>query len=96
MAINGDESNTTLIHLTASRLRTISETKLSSQLAEKAILAILDYLGAISSGLKAPWASQAVNYARAQQGLQEAYAWGLREDANVKTAAYLNALLAHR
>ncbi|KAK5168295.1 uncharacterized protein LTR77_006864 [Saxophila tyrrhenica] len=94
--MNGTSSrNDTLIRLTAARLKKISTTEVSPQLKEKTTLAILDYLGAVASGLKAPWASQAIKYGRSQQGVREAHAWGLQEDASAKTAAYVNALLAH-
>lgn len=98
MSTNGTskDSHETLIRLAVSRLRTISEGEISSKVREKTTLAILDYLGAIAAGLQAPWASQAIKYARSQKGLPEAHAWGLQEDASVKTAAYINALLAHR
>lgn len=84
-----DES---LIRLAARRLRKINITR---ELKEKTVLALLDYLGAIASGLKAPWAENVIKYARSQQGIPEAHAWGLQEDASVKTAAFVNAFLAH-
>lgn len=98
MSTNGTspDNHETLIRLAVARLKQIAEGEISSKLREKTTLAILDYLGAIASGLQAPWASQAIAYARSQKGVPEAHAWGLQEDASAKTAAYINALLAHR
>lgn len=81
-----------LIRLAAKRLQKIT---INPELREKTILTILDYLGAISSGLKAPWAENVIKYGRTQQGRPEAHAWGLQEKASAKTAAFVNAFLAH-
>ena len=82
-----------LIRLAARRLNSIDVT---AQLKDKTVQALLDYIGAVACGLKAPWATQAVRYAQCQRGIGEAHAWGLQQDVSAKTAAYVNALLAHR
>ena len=86
-------SNETLIRLAARRLQNIDVT---AELKEKTVHAVLDYIGAIASGLKALWASNAIRYAQSQGGPKEAHAWGLEQNVSAKTAAYVNALLAHR
>lgn len=85
--------NDSLIRLAARRLQTIQVT---AELKEKTLLAILDYLGAVASGLKAPWAPNAVRYVGSKRSMAEAHVWGLQQDVSAKTAAYVNALLAHR
>ena len=85
-----------LLRLAARRLRQITQGEIPQRLNEKARLAVLDYLGAIASGLQAPWAPQVVRYARRRGGVREAHTWGLQEDVSAETAAFVNATLAHR
>lgn len=98
MSTNGTSENVkeSLISLAAQRVRHISESDVSPQLKEKVSLAILDYLGAVASGLQAPWAGQLIKYARSRQGAPEAHVWGLQENISAETAAFVNAALAHR
>jgi hypothetical protein len=94
MAANGTHQES-LIRKTVKRLQQISKNTLSSQLREKATLAILDYFGAVASGLQAPWAPHLVKYASVRSGMNEAHVWGLQKDVSVETAAFVNAALAH-
>ena len=85
-----------LIRLTAKRLQRFSKDEISTELRDKATLAILDYFGAIASGLQAPWAQHLVKYAKSRAGTSEAHVWGLQKDVPVETAAFVNSALAHR
>ena len=92
--INGSH-NDSLARLAARRLHKIASSDLTRSLREKVSLAILDYLGAIGSGLQAPWAPQVCRYAQSRPGAPEAHAWGIRDNISAETAAFLNATLAH-
>ena len=99
MVTNGafnDTGGESLIRLTARRLKKISTSELSSELSEKAALALIDYFGAIASGLQAPWAPHLVKYVKTRSGMSEAHVWGLQKDVTVETAAFVNSALAHR
>lgn len=85
-----------LIRLTVKRLQKISTTELSSELRQKATLALLDYFGAIASGLQAPWAPHLVKYSESRSGMSESHAWGLQKNVSVETAAFVNSAMAHR
>lgn len=95
MSANGVPYSASLTHQTAQRLQKIASSDVSQQLKEKASLAILDYLGAIASGLQAPWAPSVCSYGRARKGISESHAWGIQVDTNAETAAWVNATLAH-
>ena len=94
-ASNGAKSES-LIRLTVRRLRKISTNDLSSELSDKAVVALIDYFGAIASGLQAPWAPHLIRYAKIRSGMSEAHVWGLQKDVAVETAAFVNSALAHR
>ena len=94
--ISNGAGKETLTRLAARRLRQIADNGLSPQLRQKAQLAILDYLGAVASGLQAPWAPSVVKYAQSRRGARESHAWGLQEEVSAETAAFVNATLAHR
>ena len=98
MSTNGtmEQASGTLTRTTARRLQQASTTEVPQKLKEKVNLAVLDYLGAIASGLQSPWSSQVIKYARSRKGAQEAHAWGLQDDISAETAAFVNSLLAHR
>lgn len=100
MATNGiknDSPRDSLIRATVKRLQRLSDNALPSELKDKTELAIIDYFGAIASGLQAPWAYSVIKYAKSRsRGVNEAHAWGLNEDIAVETAAFVNATLAHR
>ncbi len=92
--LNGDRLS--LIRLTTQRLQNLAIHEVHSQLSEKATLAIVDYLGAVATGLEAPWRPSLVQYARHRKNGSESYVWGLGTTASSETAAFVNAALAHR
>ena len=92
---NGSLAEASLTRLTAQRLHVIATTELSAEVRDKVSLAIVDYLGAVGSGLEAPWASSVIQYAKSRKGASEAHAWGLNEDVPAETAAFVNATFAH-
>lgn len=94
MAPNGTHEES-LIRQTVKRLHRISKDELPSKLRDKATVAILDYFGAVASGLQAPWAPHLVKYASSRSGTPEAHVWGLQKDVSVETAAFVNSALAH-
>lgn len=99
MAANRASNGTggeSLIRLTVRRLQKISTSELSLELGDKAALALIDYFGAIASGLQAPWAPHLVKYAKSRSRMSEAHVWGLQKDVAVETAAFVNSALAHR
>ena len=99
MSVNGikkETSGESLIRQAVRRLHQIAENDVPPQLQEKVTLALLDYLGAVSCGLQAPWAGQLKKYASSRKKCQEAHVWGLQEDRSAETAAFVNAALAHR
>lgn len=85
-----------LARLAAKRLQRIAAQDIPPALREKVSLAVLDYLGAVASGLQSPWAPQVCKYAQSRPGAAEAHAWGLQKDISAETAAFVNATLAHR
>jgi 2-methylcitrate dehydratase PrpD len=99
MATNGTQANghrATLTRRTARRLHHIATAELSSELYDKAIFCIVDFLGAVHTGLLLPWKDSLVKYARLNAGKPEAYVWGIDDKVSVETAAFVNATLAHR
>ena len=88
-------SSTPLSRLCARRLRTIATVPIPSDLSAKVSLTIIDYLGAIASGLQAPWSSSVIAYAKARRGNPEAHVWGLNADSTAEVAAFVNATLGH-
>lgn len=88
-------SSTPLTRLCARHLHTIATTPISSRLSTKVSLAVTDYIGAVASGLQAPWAPSVIGYAKARRGNPEAHAWGLNADTTAEVAAFVNATLGH-
>lgn len=98
MSTNGVDGTAqpTLIRLAAKRLHQISTSDIPQTLNDKASFAVIDYLGAVATGLQSPWATQVREYARSRPGSPESLAWGLQKDISAETAAFVNATLAHR
>ena len=88
-------SSTPLTRLCARRLHTIATTPIPRHLSNKVTLAITDYLGAVASGLQAPWSPSVIAYAKARRGNPEAHAWGINADITAEVAAFVNATLGH-
>jgi delta1-piperideine-2-carboxylate reductase len=83
-----------LVRLAARRLHTIATTPLTRALKAKASLTILDYLGAVASGLSQPWASSILRYAQGTRSApQSSSSFALFVDT--EKTAFLLAALAH-
>ncbi|KAJ9610250.1 hypothetical protein H2200_005027 [Cladophialophora chaetospira] len=96
MATNGESKHSpSLTRLTARRLHQIATEELSQELYDKAIFCIIDWFGAVHTGLLLPWKDALVKYAKLNRGTQEAYAWGIQQQVSAETAAFVNATLAH-
>jgi 2-methylcitrate dehydratase PrpD len=97
MATNGDSKRPpTLTRLAARRLHQIATEDLSQEVYDKATYCLIDYLGAVNSGLLLPWAPALKKYAELNAGRPEAFAWGSRQQVSAESAAFINATLAHR
>ena len=92
---NDDLALISLTRLTARRLHAIATIDIPQQVRDKVSLALLDYFGAIGSGLEAPWASSVISFGQSRKGAAQAHSWGLNEDITAETAAFVNATLAH-
>ncbi|EXJ57322.1 hypothetical protein A1O7_07669 [Cladophialophora yegresii CBS 114405] len=96
MASNGDLKHPpTLTRLAARRLHQIATEELQPELYDKAIYCIIDWLGAVHSGLSLPWKDALMKYAKLNRGTPEAFAWGVNQEISTETAAFVNATLAH-
>jgi 2-methylcitrate dehydratase PrpD len=94
-----------LTQLAAQHLERIRNSKLTSEVRDKTVLCLLDYLGALISGLSTPWASALLKYAGASSGgacglptsSQGAVnVMGLGSHCSAEQAAFTNASIAHR
>ncbi|KIW91751.1 uncharacterized protein Z519_07719 [Cladophialophora bantiana CBS 173.52] len=95
---NGEHNNPepTLTYLAARRLEKIRNSKLTPAVEEKATLCLLDYLGALVSGLSTPWSAALLKYAQgASSGRGDAHVMGLKSLVSADVAAFTNAALAH-
>lgn len=89
----------TLTQLAAQRLEEIRTTTLPREVTDKAKLCLIDYLGALISGLSAPWSQALLQYARlSSPGCAQAFVPGLEGEGLVsaEVAAFTNASIAHR
>jgi 2-methylcitrate dehydratase PrpD len=86
----------TLAQLAASRLKQISAGDFSAEVKAKASLCLIDILGATQSGLLTPLAHSVLRYADLHAGKPEAYIFGSDKAVCAETAAFVNAVLAHR
>lgn len=99
-----------LTQLAAQHLEKIRNGKLSSEVRDKTILCLLDYFGALGSGLSAPWAKSLLRYAQVStsgsSGLSTSSSssspqsggvsvMGLQMLCSAETAAFTNASIAH-
>ena len=94
-------ANATLTDLAAGHLHSIRDTELPEAVQHKAILCLIDYLGALCAGLSVPWASALLSYARSQPSLAvshgggAAHVLGLEKPVSAEVAAFTNAAVAH-
>ena len=87
----------TLTQLAARRLETIRGSELTVEVQGKAVTCLLDYLGALTTGLSAPWSGALLDYARAScPAGGGCYIMGLTELLSAEVAAFTNAAIAHR
>ena len=96
MATNGSKTPPSLTLLAARRLHQIANDDLSPEVYDKAVHCIIDYLGAVHTGLLLPWKDALLKYASLNLGSPQAYAWGIDKEVSTETAAFVNAVLAHR
>lgn len=97
-AQNGDvEQTPPLLHLAVDRLEVIRREKLPQDVYDKAVLCLLDYLGALVSGLSAPWGASLLRYTQSSgSGRAEAWAIGVDSPISAESAAFHNAAIGHR
>ena len=93
-------SDPTLTDLAATRLQQLHDKPLPEHVEKQAILCLLDYLGALVSGLSAPWAPALLSYAQAHaiplgsvQGT--AHVISMERLVSAEIAAFTNAAIAH-
>lgn len=96
----------TLTQLAAQHLEKIRDSKLNPEVRYKTILCLLDYLGALFSGLSTPWAPILLKYAQVSSGgvgglctslpMGGVHVMGLDSRYSAETAAFTNASIAHR
>ena len=92
-----DPSAQPLTYLAAIRLQQIRDHDLEPMVREKATLCLIDYLGALISGLSSPWSSSLLQWAKIScPGGGSAQVIGLPELVSAETAAFANASIAHR
>jgi 2-methylcitrate dehydratase PrpD len=97
MTTNGHtNAKPTLTRLAARRIHEIATAQISEEVYRKASYCLIDYLGAVHSGLLLPWKDALLKYAKLNSGRPEAYAWGVNGEVSAETAAFMNATLAHR
>lgn len=98
-ALNGTASTPTptLTELAAGRLERLRKCELRAEVQERAVHCLIDYLGALISGLAAPWSAALLQYAQvASPGKGPAHVMGLDTPLAAEVAAFTNAALAHR
>ncbi|KAK5465488.1 hypothetical protein LTS15_002051 [Exophiala xenobiotica] len=92
---SGTSPEISLTRLAARRLQSIVSGQLSPEVREKVVVCLVDYHGAVQTGLSSPWSATLIKYASTRHGPAEAYAWGTRSKVSAETAAFVNAALAH-
>lgn len=88
-------TNQSLTHLAARRLKQISAGEFSSEVREKAILCLIDFLGAAQSGLQTQLSHSVLKYSENHAGKPEAYVFGSSRPMSAEIAAFTNTILAH-
>ena len=98
MAQHHTASKPTLTHLAALHLARIRNNELPDGVKKQAVRCLLDYLGALVSGLSASWASSLLDCAQSQPstGVRGAHVVGLKGAVSAEVAAFTNAAIAHR
>lgn len=86
----------TLLSLAVQRLERIRNEKLAEDVKEKAIHCLIDYFGALVTGLSAPWSPAILKYALSSGGKGECFVAGTQSTASAEMAAFANGSIAHR
>ncbi|KAJ9498551.1 hypothetical protein H2202_005736 [Exophiala xenobiotica] len=92
---NGSSPEMSLTRLAARRLQSIVSGQLSPEVREKVVVCLVDYHGAVQTGLSSPWSAILIKYASTRPGPAEAHAWGTKSKVSAEAAAFVNAALAH-
>lgn len=95
-ASDGISPEVSLTRLAARRLRSIASGQFSPEVREKVVVCLVDYHGAVQTGLSTPWSATLIKYATTRPGPAEAHAWGTKSKVSAEIAAFFNAALAHR
>jgi 2-methylcitrate dehydratase PrpD len=86
-----------LTQLAAEHILKVRLEDLTPEVETKALTCLLDYLGALISGLSAPWSKALLNYARtAISTTGTSTVIGLDGRVPADIAAFVNASIAHR
>jgi 2-methylcitrate dehydratase PrpD len=94
---NRREIEPTLTELAFGHLERLRSCEVKAEVQEKAVQCLVDYLGALISGLAAPWSAALLQYAKvASPGKGSAHVMGLDISLAAEVAAFTNAALAHR
>lgn len=92
-----DASGQSLTYVAALRLQRIRDHDLSPTVQKKAILCLIDYLGALISGLSSDWSGSLLQWAKiSSPSGGPAHVMGLAGPVSAETAAFANASIAHR
>lgn len=87
----------TLTELAACHLERLRSCEMRAEVLEKAVQCLVDYLGALISGLAAPWSAALLRYAKvASPAKGTAIVMGLDIHLAAEIAAFTNAAIAHR
>ena len=94
---NHQKIKPTLTELASGHLERLRSCIVKAEVREQAVQCLVDYLGALISGLAAPWSAALLQYAKmASPGKGSAHVMGLDIPLAAEVAAFTNAALAHR
>ena len=86
---------TSLTNIAAQRLQKIAAGDFCPEVRRKAVLCLLDFLGAAQSGLQLSLSHSILKYCTLHAGKPEAYVFGGGQAVCAETAAFTNTILAH-
>jgi 2-methylcitrate dehydratase PrpD len=95
LTMNQSTPSPPLTRLAAQRLSKISTSPLRPEVRQKAAHCLIDYLGALVTGLSAPWATALHKYASTSSTNGDCHIIGLPTPVSAETAAFTNAAIAH-
>ncbi|KEF55093.1 uncharacterized protein A1O9_08746 [Exophiala aquamarina CBS 119918] len=86
----------TLTRLAVGRLEKLRSCELKAEVREKAVQCLIDYLGALVTGLSATWSASLLQYAEVVSPSKgSSHVMGLNSTLSAEVAAFTNAALAH-